>query len=135
MKEIHSRTPFFFISAPTSPPRDIVAYGTADDSFYAGWKEPLEANGLIEGYYLYFCRDRNLPLDKWWKRAYASNSTTIVGLPAHRTSYYIKILALNAKGPGPLSKVYVVKTIKGGKCAVKSVGARCSLRRWSLKSL
>lgn len=109
---------FFPSSAPGTPPRNVQAKGTSDNSFEATWLAPLEPNGIIRGYRLFYSSDLKREFSQWQFKSSDLNQTDVTGLQRHST-YYFKVLSYNSAGTGPLTKLFAVKTARGGKLAIK----------------
>ncbi|CAG5867129.1 unnamed protein product [Menidia menidia] len=77
------------------------------------WQPPLEANGRITGYILYYTLDKNMPIDDWVMETISGDRLThqVVNLNLD-TVYYFRIQAKNAKGVGPLSESILFRTAK-----------------------
>lgn len=105
---------FFSFSAPGTVPRNIQARGISDNSFEATWLPPLEPNGLIYGYRLFYTTDLTTDFSLWRYKPSAENETVVERLQRH-TTYYFRIAAYNVIGQGPLTGLYAVKVARGGK--------------------
>jgi len=99
--------------APGSAPRNVQAKGTSGNSFGATWLPPLEPNGIIRGYRLYYSTDLKKEISQWQFKTSAFNQTDVTGLQTH-TTYYFKVRSYNSAGTGPLTDLYAVKTGRGG---------------------
>ena len=103
----------FFLTAPGGPPRNIRAWGVSDTSFGASWLPPLELNGRLEMYHLIYSTDLEKDYSQWRFKPEASNYTVVEGLKPF-TTYYFRMVAYTRVGRGPPTKMFVVKTGKGG---------------------
>ncbi|XP_067028665.1 receptor-type tyrosine-protein phosphatase delta-like isoform X2 [Acropora muricata] len=98
--------------APGTVPRNIQARGISDNSFEATWLPPLEPNGLIYGYRLFYTTDLTTDFSLWRYKPSAENETVVERLQRH-TTYYFRIAAYNVIGQGPLTGLYAVKVARG----------------------
>uniref|UniRef100_A0A3B3D354 DCC netrin 1 receptor n=1 Tax=Oryzias melastigma TaxID=30732 RepID=A0A3B3D354_ORYME len=102
-------------AAPSSAPKDltVISREGRPRSVLISWQPPLEANGRITGYILYYTMDKNLPIDDWVMEAISGDRLThqVVDLNLD-TVYYFRIQAKNAKGVGPLSEPIHFRTAK-----------------------
>ena len=108
----------FSIAEPGTVPRNILAKGTSDRSFEASWLPPLEPNGMIYGYRLFYTTDLTRDFSLWRYKPSAYNETKVEGLQKHAT-YYFQVAAYNVIGQGPLTKLHAVKVALGGKLDCK----------------
>lgn len=97
---------------PGTVPRNILAKGTSDRSFEASWLPPLEPNGMIYGYRLFYTTDLTRDFSLWRYKPSAYNETKVEGLQKHAT-YYFQVAAYNVIGQGPLTKLHAVKVALG----------------------
>uniref|UniRef100_A0A8C1RDA5 DCC netrin 1 receptor n=1 Tax=Cyprinus carpio TaxID=7962 RepID=A0A8C1RDA5_CYPCA len=103
-------------AAPSSAPKDLTVIGREGRprAILISWQPPLEANGRITGYILYYTLDKNMPIDDWVMEPISGDRLThqVMDLSLD-TVYYFRIQAKNAKGVGPLSEPVQYRTAKG----------------------
>uniref|UniRef100_A0AAX7TZB2 DCC netrin 1 receptor n=1 Tax=Astatotilapia calliptera TaxID=8154 RepID=A0AAX7TZB2_ASTCA len=103
-------------AAPSSAPKDltVISREGRPRAILISWQPPMEANGRITGYILYYTLDKNMPIDDWVMEAISGDRLThqVVDLNLD-TVYYFRIQAKNAKGVGPLSEAIHFRTAKG----------------------
>ncbi|XP_061836580.1 netrin receptor DCC isoform X1 [Nerophis lumbriciformis] len=102
-------------AAPNSAPKDltVISREGRPRAILISWQPPMEANGRITGYILYYTLDKNMPIDDWVMETISGDRLThqVVDLNLD-TMYYFRIQAKNAKGVGPLSEHVHFKTAK-----------------------
>ncbi|XP_056874779.1 netrin receptor DCC isoform X2 [Takifugu flavidus] len=102
-------------AAPGSAPKDltVISREGRPRSILISWQPPMEANGRLTGYILYYTLDKNMPIDDWVMEAISGDRLThqVVDLNLD-TVYYFRIQAKNAKGVGPLSEPIHFRTAK-----------------------
>ncbi|XP_023194441.1 netrin receptor DCC [Xiphophorus maculatus] len=102
-------------AAPSSAPKDltVISREGRPRAVLISWQPPMEANGRITGYILYYTLDKNIPIDDWVMEAISGDRLThqVVDLNLD-TVYYFRIQAKNAKGVGPLSEPVQFRTAK-----------------------
>ncbi|XP_053264790.1 netrin receptor DCC isoform X4 [Podarcis raffonei] len=102
-------------AAPTSAPKDltVITREGKPRAVIVSWQPPLEANGKITAYILFFTLDKNSPIDDWVMESISGDRLThqIMDLNLD-TVYYFRIQARNAKGVGPLSDPILFRTLK-----------------------
>uniref|UniRef100_H3D9L5 DCC netrin 1 receptor n=1 Tax=Tetraodon nigroviridis TaxID=99883 RepID=H3D9L5_TETNG len=98
-----------------SAPKDltVISREGRPRSILISWQPPMEANGRLTGYILYYTLDKNMPIDDWVMEAISGDRLThqVVDLNLD-TVYYFRIQAKNAKGVGPLSEPIHFRTAK-----------------------
>uniref|UniRef100_A0A8C4L418 Netrin receptor DCC n=1 Tax=Equus asinus asinus TaxID=83772 RepID=A0A8C4L418_EQUAS len=103
-------------AAPTSAPKDltVITREGKPRAVIVSWQPPLEANGKITAYILFYTLDKNIPIDDWIMETISGDRLThqIMDLNLD-TMYYFRIQARNAKGVGPLSDPILFRTLKG----------------------
>uniref|UniRef100_A0A4W2ID86 DCC netrin 1 receptor n=1 Tax=Bos indicus x Bos taurus TaxID=30522 RepID=A0A4W2ID86_BOBOX len=103
------------ITAPTSAPKDltVITREGKPRAVIVSWQPPLEANGKITAYILFYTLDKNIPIDDWIMETISGDRLThqIMDLNLD-TVYYFRIQARNAKGVGPLSDPILFRTLK-----------------------
>ncbi|MGH0171224.1 UNVERIFIED_CONTAM: hypothetical protein FKN15_060713 [Acipenser sinensis] len=103
-------------AAPSSAPKDLTVINREGKprAVIISWQPPLEANGKITGYILFYTLDKNLPIDDWVMESISGDRLThqVMDLTLD-TVYYFRIQAKNAKGVGPLSDPILFRTPKG----------------------
>ncbi|NXD81474.1 DCC protein, partial [Halcyon senegalensis] len=103
-------------AAPTSAPKDltVITREGKPRAVIVSWQPPLEANGKITAYILFYTLDKNAPIDDWLMESISGDRLThqIMDLNLD-TIYYFRIQARNAKGVGPLSDPIFFRTLKG----------------------
>nr|XP_038952517.1 netrin receptor DCC isoform X3 [Rattus norvegicus] len=103
------------ITAPTSAPKDltVITREGKPRAVIVSWQPPLEANGKITAYILFYTLDKNIPIDDWIMETISGDRLThqIMDLSLD-TMYYFRIQARNAKGVGPLSDPILFRTLK-----------------------
>uniref|UniRef100_A0A3Q3WKH0 DCC netrin 1 receptor n=1 Tax=Mola mola TaxID=94237 RepID=A0A3Q3WKH0_MOLML len=103
-------------AAPSSAPKDltVISREGRPRTILISWQPPMEANGRIIGYILYYTLDKNMPIDDWVMEAISGDRLThqVVDLKLD-TVYYFRIQAKNTKGVGPLSEPTHFRTITG----------------------
>nr|XP_010310977.1 PREDICTED: netrin receptor DCC [Balearica regulorum gibbericeps] len=102
-------------AAPTSAPKDltVITREGKPRAVIVSWQPPLEANGKITAYVLFYTLDKNAPIDDWIMESISGDRLThqIMDLNLD-TVYYFRIQARNAKGVGPLSDPVFFRTLK-----------------------
>uniref|UniRef100_A0A7N4NUV9 Netrin receptor DCC n=1 Tax=Sarcophilus harrisii TaxID=9305 RepID=A0A7N4NUV9_SARHA len=102
-------------AAPTSAPKDltVITREGKPRAVIVSWQPPLEANGKITAYILFYTLDKNTPIDDWIMESISGDRLThqIMDLNLD-TVYYFRIQARNSKGVGPLSDPIVFRTLK-----------------------
>ncbi|NXJ49107.1 DCC protein, partial [Spizaetus tyrannus] len=102
-------------AAPTSAPKDltVITREGKPRAVIVSWQPPLEANGKITAYILFYTLDKNAPIDDWIMESISGDRLThqIMDLNLD-TVYYFRIQARNAKGVGPLSDPVFFRTLK-----------------------
>ncbi|XP_061603143.1 netrin receptor DCC isoform X4 [Phyllopteryx taeniolatus] len=102
-------------AAPSSAPKDltVISREGRPRAILISWQPPMEANGRITGYILYYTLDKNMPIDDWVMETISGDRLThqVVDLNLD-TVYYFRIQAKNAKGVGPLSEPVHFRTAK-----------------------
>ncbi|XP_066845059.1 netrin receptor DCC isoform X3 [Anser cygnoides] len=102
-------------AAPTSAPKDltVITREGKPRAVIVSWQPPLEANGKITAYILFYTLDKNAPIDDWVMESISGDRLThqIMDLSLD-TVYYFRIQARNAKGVGPLSDPVFFRTLK-----------------------
>uniref|UniRef100_A0A8C6KPC3 Contactin-3 n=1 Tax=Nothobranchius furzeri TaxID=105023 RepID=A0A8C6KPC3_NOTFU len=103
-------------AAPSSAPKDltVISREGRPRAVLISWQPPMEANGRITGYILYYTLDKNLPIDDWVMETISGDRLTHQVMDLNLdTVYYFRIQAKNAKGVGPLSEPVQFRTTKG----------------------
>uniref|UniRef100_A0A8C3AV45 DCC netrin 1 receptor n=1 Tax=Cyclopterus lumpus TaxID=8103 RepID=A0A8C3AV45_CYCLU len=102
-------------AAPSSAPKDltVISREGRPRAILISWQPPMESNGRITGYIVYYTLDKNMPIDDWVMEAISGDRLThqVVDLNLD-TVYYFRIQAKNAKGVGPLSEPVHFRTAK-----------------------
>ncbi|KAF7646312.1 hypothetical protein LDENG_00190070, partial [Lucifuga dentata] len=102
-------------AAPSSAPKDltVISREGRPRAVLISWQPPMEANGRITGYILYYTLDKNVPIDDWVMEAIGGDRLThqVVDLNLD-TIYYFRIQGKNAKGVSPLSEPVHFRTAK-----------------------
>ncbi|NWS72979.1 DCC protein, partial [Crotophaga sulcirostris] len=120
-------------AAPSSAPKDltVITREGKPRAVTVSWQPPLEANGKITAYILFYTLDKNAPIDDWIMESISGDRLThqIMDLNLD-TVYYFRIQARNAKGVGPLSDPIFFRTLKvehPDKMANdQGIGSKCS---------
>ncbi|XP_058239534.1 netrin receptor DCC isoform X2 [Hemibagrus wyckioides] len=102
-------------AAPSSAPKDLTVIGREGRprSILISWQPPLEANGKITGYIVYYTLDKNMAIDDWVMEPISGDRLTHQVMDLNLdTVYYFRIQAKNAKGVGPLSEPVQYRTSK-----------------------
>ncbi|XP_016097158.1 netrin receptor DCC-like [Sinocyclocheilus grahami] len=103
-------------AAPSSAPKDLTVIGREGRprAILISWQPPLEANGRITGYILYYTLDKSMPIDDWVMEPIGGDRLTHQVMDLNLdTVYFFRIQAKNAKGGGPLSEPVQYRTAKG----------------------
>ncbi|XP_055081667.1 netrin receptor DCC isoform X2 [Periophthalmus magnuspinnatus] len=102
-------------AAPSSAPKDLTVIGREGRprAILISWQPPMEANGRITGYTVYYTLDKNAPIDDWSMEPISGDRLThqVLNLSLD-TVYYFRIQAKNSKGVGPLSEPVAYRTAK-----------------------
>ncbi|XP_030198279.1 netrin receptor DCC isoform X2 [Gadus morhua] len=102
-------------AAPSSAPKDltVISREGRPRAVLISWQPPLEANGRITGYTLYYTLDKNTPIDEWVMETLGGDRLTHQVLELSLdSSYYFRVQAKNTKGLGPLSEPVNFRTAK-----------------------
>ncbi|KAM5191920.1 netrin receptor DCC [Mantella aurantiaca] len=102
-------------TAPTSAPKDltVITRERKPRAVIVSWQPPIEANGKITAYILFYTLDKNIQIDDWVMETISGDRLTHEILDLNLdTAYYFRIQARNAKGLGPLSDPIPFRTPK-----------------------
>lgn len=100
--------------APASAPRNVQARMLSASTMIIQWEEPVEPNGLIRGYRVYYTMEPEHPVGNWQKHNVDDSLLTTVGSLLEDETYTVRVLAFTSVGDGPLSDPIQVKTQQGG---------------------
>uniref|UniRef100_A0A8C5M382 Receptor-type tyrosine-protein phosphatase S n=1 Tax=Leptobrachium leishanense TaxID=445787 RepID=A0A8C5M382_9ANUR len=99
--------------APASAPRNVQARMISSTIMMIQWEEPIEPNGQIRGYRVYYTMEPDQPVSNWQKYNVVDNFLTTVGSLLEHETYTVRVLAYTSVGDGPLSDPIQVKTQQG----------------------
>ncbi|XP_054982010.1 receptor-type tyrosine-protein phosphatase S isoform X12 [Sorex araneus] len=99
--------------APASAPRNVQARMLSAATMIVQWEEPVEPNGLIRGYRVYYTMEPEHPVGNWQKHNVDDSLLTTVGSLLEDETYTVRVLAFTSVGDGPLSEPIQVKTQQG----------------------
>uniref|UniRef100_A0A673YU39 DCC netrin 1 receptor n=1 Tax=Salmo trutta TaxID=8032 RepID=A0A673YU39_SALTR len=88
-------------AAPSSAPKDltVISREGRPRAILISWQPPMETNGRIMGYILYYTLDKNMPIDDWVMESISGDRLTHQVMDLNLdTVYYFRIQAKNAKG-------------------------------------
>ncbi|XP_018646753.1 receptor tyrosine phosphatase type r2a,putative [Schistosoma mansoni] len=128
--------PFLFTTkelAPSSPPLNVYAQALSNAAVTVYWDPPIESNGRIRAYRIYYTNNPTLEFSYWdtsivnlealKSQTITSSVTTYkkneeqTNLPGHlsilshlttNATYYLRVSAVNGQGEGPASDISVV---------------------------
>ncbi|XP_043833005.1 receptor-type tyrosine-protein phosphatase S isoform X16 [Dromiciops gliroides] len=99
--------------APASAPRNVQGRMLSATTMIIQWEEPVEPNGLIRGYRVYYTMEPDHPVGNWQKHNVDDSLLTTVGSLLEDETYTVRVLAFTSVGDGPLSDPIQVKTQQG----------------------
>ncbi|XP_044124270.1 receptor-type tyrosine-protein phosphatase S isoform X8 [Bufo gargarizans] len=99
--------------APASAPRNVQARMLTSTTMIIQWEEPVEPNGQIRGYRVYYTMEPVQPVSNWLKYNVDDNLLTTIGNLLEHETYTVRVLAFTSVGDGPLSDPIQVKTQQG----------------------
>uniref|UniRef100_A0A673ZTC6 DCC netrin 1 receptor n=1 Tax=Salmo trutta TaxID=8032 RepID=A0A673ZTC6_SALTR len=88
-------------AAPSSAPKDltVISREGRPRAILISWQPPMEANGRVVGFILYYTLDKNMPIDDWVMESISGDRLTHQVMDLNLdTVYYFRIQAKNAKG-------------------------------------
>uniref|UniRef100_A0A8C4WYI2 protein-tyrosine-phosphatase n=1 Tax=Eptatretus burgeri TaxID=7764 RepID=A0A8C4WYI2_EPTBU len=88
---------------PSSSPRNVQAQMLSASTMLVSWEEPLEPNGQIRGYRVYYTANRDTPVNTWDKHNVDDSLLTTISKLIPQSEYLIRVLAFTSVGDGPLS--------------------------------
>ncbi|XP_016159942.1 PREDICTED: receptor-type tyrosine-protein phosphatase S isoform X3 [Ficedula albicollis] len=99
--------------APASAPRNVQGRMLSSSTMIIQWEEPVEPNGQIRGYRVYYTMEPEQPVSNWQKHNVDDSLLTTVGSLLEDETYTVRVLAFTSVGDGPLSDPIQVKTQQG----------------------
>ncbi|XP_043391909.1 receptor-type tyrosine-protein phosphatase S isoform X27 [Chelonia mydas] len=99
--------------APASAPRSVQGRMLSGTTMIIQWEEPVEPNGQIRGYRVYYTMEPDQPVSNWQKHNVDDSLLTTVGSLLEDETYTVRVLAFTSVGDGPLSDPIQVKTQQG----------------------
>ncbi|XP_075759198.1 receptor-type tyrosine-protein phosphatase S isoform X9 [Pelodiscus sinensis] len=99
--------------APASAPRSVQGRMLSSTTMIIQWEEPVEPNGQIRGYRVYYTMEPDQPVSNWQKHNVDDSLLTTVGSLLEDETYTVRVLAFTSVGDGPLSDPIQVKTQQG----------------------
>ncbi|XP_059575959.1 receptor-type tyrosine-protein phosphatase S isoform X7 [Alligator mississippiensis] len=99
--------------APASAPRNVQGRMLSSNTMIIQWEEPVEPNGQIRGYRVYYTMEPDQPVSNWQKHNMDDSLLTTVGSLLEDETYTVRVLAFTSVGDGPLSDPIQVKTQQG----------------------
>lgn len=109
--------------APASAPRNVQGRMLSASTMIIQWEEPVEPNGQIRGYRVYYTMEPDQPVSNWQKHNVDDSLLTTVSSLLEMETYTVRVLAFTSVGDGPLSDPIQVKTKQGGE---SSPSQRCN---------
>uniref|UniRef100_A0A803Y6M1 protein-tyrosine-phosphatase n=1 Tax=Meleagris gallopavo TaxID=9103 RepID=A0A803Y6M1_MELGA len=107
--------------APASAPRNVQGRMLSSTTMIIQWEEPVEPNGQIRGYRVYYTMEPDQPVSNWQKHNVDDSLLTTVGSLLEDETYTVRVLAFTSVGDGPLSDPIQVKTQQGGEQQEKAL--------------
>uniref|UniRef100_A0A8C9F4S0 protein-tyrosine-phosphatase n=1 Tax=Pavo cristatus TaxID=9049 RepID=A0A8C9F4S0_PAVCR len=89
--------------APASAPRNVQGRMLSSTTMIIQWEEPVEPNGQIRGYRVYYTMEPDQPVSNWQKHNVDDSLLTTVGSLLEDETYTVRVLAFTSVGDGPLS--------------------------------
>ncbi|XP_041416727.1 receptor-type tyrosine-protein phosphatase S isoform X14 [Xenopus laevis] len=99
--------------APASAPRNVQGRMLSSTTMVIQWEEPVEPNGQIRGYRVYYTMEPDQPVSSWQKYNVDDSLITTIGSLLEHETYTVRVLAFTSVGDGPLSDPIQVKTQQG----------------------
>lgn len=99
--------------APASAPRNVQGRMLSATTMIIQWEEPVEPNGQIRGYRVYYTMEADQPVSNWQKHNVDDSLLTTVSSLLEDETYTVRVLAFTSVGDGPLSDPIQVKTQQG----------------------
>ncbi|XP_074834404.1 receptor-type tyrosine-protein phosphatase S isoform X5 [Carettochelys insculpta] len=99
--------------APASAPRSVQGRMLSGTTMLIQWEEPVEPNGQIRGYRVYYTMEPDQPVSNWQKHNVDDSLLTTVGSLLEDETYTVRVLAFTSVGDGPLSDPIQIKTQQG----------------------
>ncbi|XP_053157432.1 receptor-type tyrosine-protein phosphatase S isoform X11 [Hemicordylus capensis] len=99
--------------APASAPRNVQGRMLSATTMIIQWEEPVEPNGQIRGYRVYYTMEADQPVSNWQKHNVDDSLLTTVSSLLEEKTYTVRVLAFTSVGDGPLSDPIQVKTQQG----------------------
>uniref|UniRef100_A0A8B9GH78 protein-tyrosine-phosphatase n=1 Tax=Amazona collaria TaxID=241587 RepID=A0A8B9GH78_9PSIT len=118
--------------APASAPRNVQGRMLSSTTMIIQWEEPVEPNGQIRGYRVYYTMEPDQPVSNWQKHNVDDSLLTTVGSLLEDETYTVRVLAFTSVGDGPLSDPIQVKTQQGGEHLGHWDALGCRGERWCL---
>uniref|UniRef100_A0A2K6GYN5 protein-tyrosine-phosphatase n=1 Tax=Propithecus coquereli TaxID=379532 RepID=A0A2K6GYN5_PROCO len=84
--------------APASAPRNVQARMLSATTMIVQWEEPVEPNGLIRGYRVYYTMEPEHPVGNWQKHNVDDSLLTTVGSLLEDETYTVRVLAFTSVG-------------------------------------
>uniref|UniRef100_A0A8C9F824 protein-tyrosine-phosphatase n=1 Tax=Pavo cristatus TaxID=9049 RepID=A0A8C9F824_PAVCR len=106
--------------APASAPRNVQGRMLSSTTMIIQWEEPVEPNGQIRGYRVYYTMEPDQPVSNWQKHNVDDSLLTTVGSLLEDETYTVRVLAFTSVGDGPLSDPIQVKTQQGGEYLIRA---------------
>ena len=110
------------ISAPGSAPRSVVVKSTETGSFEVSWLPPEYPNGRIIFYRIYFSEETHKSWESWQSTSATTSPKKISSGVRKNHRYAVRISSSTGSGAGPISKPFLVQSLKGGKWSTSSEG-------------
>ncbi|XP_061457968.1 receptor-type tyrosine-protein phosphatase S [Rhineura floridana] len=99
--------------APASAPRNVQGRMLSASTMIIQWEEPVEPNGQIRGYRVYYTMEPDQPVSNWQKHNVDDSLLTTVSSLLEHETYTVRVLAFTSVGDGPLSDPIQVKIQQG----------------------
>ncbi|KAM3655232.1 LOW QUALITY PROTEIN: netrin receptor DCC-like [Ammospiza maritima maritima] len=103
-------------TAPSSPPKDLTVISREGKfrNFELSWQPPVEANGKITGYTIFYSPIKSAPISEWIPQAVgAERLSQPIPEALLDSGSFFRVQARNSKGPGPLSEAIYYRSPKG----------------------
>lgn len=105
------------VSEPSSPPRNVKFEFRTVRSVDIKWEPPVESNGEVTSYEIFYTYNSSYPDSKWMVEtyplglfsSYAKELTATLIVTKEDSTFYLKIRAKNKQGYGPFCKTVIVQ--------------------------